>query len=109
LIQNALDATAGNGRVSVRVMRDERFAVIEVLDTGTGMSPEFVRDRLFKPFETTKSTGMGIGVYESMQYIQSLGGQMLVDSTPNVGTRIRVLLPAADSAATPPPPHRELA
>ena len=109
LIQNALDATAGSGRVSVRVMREQRFAVIEVLDTGTGMSPEFVRDRLFKPFETTKATGMGIGVYESMQYVHTLGGQLLVDSTPNVGTRIRVLLPNADSVATPPPSHRELA
>ncbi|MEO8739673.1 MAG: XrtA/PEP-CTERM system histidine kinase PrsK [Casimicrobiaceae bacterium] len=109
LIQNALDATDADGHVSVRLTRDERFAVIEVADTGKGMSPEFVRDRLFKPFETTKSTGMGIGVYESMQYIQTLGGQMLVDSTPNLGTRIRVLLPIADNAVALPPPHRVLA
>ncbi len=52
-----------------------------------------MRDRLFKPFETTKSAGMGIGVYESSQYVAGLGGQILIDSTPGVGTRVRVLLP----------------
>jgi signal transduction histidine kinase len=63
------------------------------------MSPEFVRQRLFKPFETTKPSGMGIGVYESAQYIATLGGQILFDSKPNEGTRVRVLVPLGDSAA----------
>jgi putative PEP-CTERM system histidine kinase len=101
LVQNALDATATGGSISVRLGRDDRFATIEVSDTGVGMSPEFVRDRLFKPFETTKAAGMGIGVYESWQYISGLGGQMLIDSTPNVGTRVRVLLPLAEAIAAP--------
>jgi signal transduction histidine kinase len=99
LVQNALDATASGGEVAVRLDRNGRFAVIDVADTGVGMSSEFVRERLFKPFETTKKSGMGIGVYESSQYINGLGGQILVDSTPQVGTRIRVLLPAGDDAA----------
>ena len=68
------------GAVSVRLYRDAGFAVIEVTDTGVGMSPEFVRERLFKPFQTTKKAGMGIGVYESMQYVGGLGGQILIDS-----------------------------
>jgi putative PEP-CTERM system histidine kinase len=101
LVQNALDATAKGGAVSVRLHRDERFATIEVSDTGIGMTPEFVRDRLFKPFETTKTTGMGIGVYESWQYVSGLGGQLLIDSTPGAGTRVRVLLPVAESVAAP--------
>jgi signal transduction histidine kinase len=63
------------------------------------MSPEFVRQRLFKPFETTKATGMGIGVYESSQYIAALGGQILFESTPDVGTRVRILVPPGDGAA----------
>ena len=46
------------------------------------MTPEFVRERLFKPFQTTKATGMGIGAYESFQYVQELGGRVQVDSTP---------------------------
>ena len=108
LVQNAIDATAAGGTVSVRLHRDDRFAAIEVADTGVGMTPEFVRDRLFKPFETTKPAGMGIGVYESWQYISGLGGQILVDSAPNAGTRVRVLLPLVDSAAAPPEALREL-
>ena len=99
LVQNALDASASGGRVSVRVGREDRLAVVEVADSGAGMSPEFVRQRLFKPFETTKPSGMGIGVYESAQYIATLGGQILFDSKPNEGTRVRVLVPLGDSAA----------
>jgi signal transduction histidine kinase len=73
------------------------------------MSEEFIRERLFKPFETTKNLGMGIGVYESSQYVAQLGGQLLVDSTLNVGTRVRVLLPSVDSKATPSAPLKEVA
>ncbi len=97
-MQNALDATAGGGRVTVRLDRDGDFARIEVGDTGVGMSEDFIRERLFKPFETTKAAGMGIGVYESMQYVAALGGRMLVDSAPNAGTRVRVLLPAVEAS-----------
>jgi putative PEP-CTERM system histidine kinase len=93
LIQNALEATAERGSVTVRVFGDGPNAVVEVADNGIGMAPEFIRDKLFKPFQTTKPHGMGIGVYESFQYVTGLGGRMLVDSTPNVGTRVRVLLP----------------
>ena len=57
------------------------------------MSKEFIRDRLFKPFQSTKEAGMGIGAYESAQYIRELGGEMLVDSEPGRGTRITVALP----------------
>jgi signal transduction histidine kinase len=87
--------------VSVRLGRDDRFAVVEVADTGIGMSPEFVRQRLFKPFETTKATGMGVGVYESAQYVIGLGGRILVDSTPDVGTRVRVVLPLGHDTVAP--------
>src|SRR5262249_55871914 len=95
LVQNALDATAGRGPVSVRLRRDDQAAAIEVVDNGIGMTPEFIRDRLFKPFQTTKATGMGVGVYESSQYVTGLGGRITVDSTPNVGTRVCVVLPLA--------------
>jgi signal transduction histidine kinase len=71
--------------------------VLEVVDTGIGMSAEFIRERLFKPFETTKPQGMGIGVYESSQYITGLGGQILFDSEPGRGTRVRVLLPRSET------------
>ncbi len=109
LVQNALDATVTRGNVSVQLRRDERNAVLEVVDTGVGMSPEFVRQRLFRPFETTKTAGMGIGVYESSQYVVGLGGQLLVDSTPGVGTRVSVLLPLADGASAAAAPMTEAA
>jgi anti-sigma regulatory factor (Ser/Thr protein kinase) len=89
LVQNALDATAGGGSVTVRLRTEGSYVVLEVIDNGIGMSPEFVRDRLFKPFETTKPGGMGIGVYESTQYVAALGGRIEVDSTPGAGTRVR--------------------
>jgi putative PEP-CTERM system histidine kinase len=101
LVQNALDATTGRGRVSVRLGRDDDTAVIEVTDSGVGMTPEFVRDRLFKPFQTTKTTGMGVGMYESAQYVTGLGGRILVDSTPDVGTRVRVVLPLGHDTVAP--------
>ena len=58
------------------------------------MTSEFVRERLFKPFQTTKPAGMGIGAYESFQYVNELGGKLLVDSAINVGTEVSLLLPS---------------
>jgi putative PEP-CTERM system histidine kinase len=98
LVQNALEATAERGSVTVRVSADGSNAVVEVVDDGVGMAPEFIRDQLFKPFQTTKPHGMGIGVYESFQYVTGLGGRMLVDSTPGAGTRVRVLLPRLEKS-----------
>lgn len=93
LVQNALEATHENGKVTVRATQNEQFALIEVIDNGQGMTEEFVRERLFKPFQSTKSGGMGIGTYESAQYIKELGGQIDVVSQPGEGTRFRVSLP----------------
>lgn len=71
-------------------------AVLTVTDTGAGMSREFVQERLFKPFDTTKgSKGMGIGAYQVREYVQSLGGRVEVESEPGRGTRFRLLLPFA--------------
>ena len=57
------------------------------------MSEKFIQERLFKPFETTKSAGMGIGVFESREYIQEIGGQLEVMSELEKGTKFRVVLP----------------
>ena len=93
MVQNAFDATEADGRVWLKLDRSRGQAMIEVGDTGHGMSPEFVRERLFKPFQTTKKAGMGIGAYESFQYVQELGGKISVDSELNRGTIVTVLLP----------------
>ena len=102
LVQNALDATEPDGHVRVRVHGGDGAAVVEVQDNGVGMSPEFVRDRLFRPFQSTKPNGMGIGAYESAQYIQSIGGRIEVDSALNRGTCIKVLLPRHAAAISVP-------
>jgi putative PEP-CTERM system histidine kinase len=104
LVQNAIDATVAGGHVSVRVHRNGGTAVIEVADTGIGMSREFIHERLFKPFQTTKPGGMGIGVYESSQYVAGLGGKITIDSEPERGTRVLVLLPQSDDGLLPTPP-----
>jgi signal transduction histidine kinase len=57
------------------------------------MSEEFIRERLFKPFESTKSAGMGIGVFESQEYIQELGGVLEVRSVPAQGSTFTITLP----------------
>ena len=93
VVQNAFDATAAAGQVRLSLERQGGQARIEVADTGQGMSQEFIRDRLFKPFQTTKQAGMGIGAYESFQYVQELGGKIEVDSELNRGTKVTILLP----------------
>jgi putative PEP-CTERM system histidine kinase len=93
LVQNALDASPDDGKVWISVERKNDRAAIEVGDTGQGMTKEFIRDRLFKPFQSTKDSGMGIGAYESAQYVRELGGEMVVDSEPGIGTRIVISLP----------------
>ncbi len=94
IVQNAMDATPHDGKVTIRVCRDDADrAMVRVSDTGCGMSAEFVRDGLFKPFRSTKASGMGIGAYESRQYVREIGGSIEIDSQPGVGTEMRILLP----------------
>jgi putative PEP-CTERM system histidine kinase len=93
VVQNAFDATDPSGRVWVKLDRASGQARVEIGDTGHGMSEEFVQERLFKPFQTTKQAGMGIGAYESFQYVQELGGKILVSSAQNKGTLVTILLP----------------
>ena len=101
LVQNALEATAAAGpagRVALRVHREGGHAVLEVADNGVGMSEEFVRERLFRPFQTTKAHGMGVGLNESFQYVSAIGGVLAVDSAPGRGSTFRMRLPLADVA-----------
>ncbi|MEY3201482.1 MAG: hypothetical protein RIR70_1032 [Pseudomonadota bacterium] len=94
LIQNAIDATEPAGRVWVNLTQDGHEARVDIHDTGQGMSEDFMRDKLFKPFHTTKPNGMGIGTFEAMHYIQSQGGQIEVISRAGEGTTMTVRLPA---------------
>ena len=96
LVRNAIEATPAGGKVIVRLAAEEKFAIIEIADTGRGMSEQFIRDKLFRPFESTKQTGMGVGAYECQQYIAELGGRIQVESEESVGTTFRVWLPRSD-------------
>lgn len=100
LVQNALDATPEDGEIRIEInIPDASSLRIIVTDTGCGMTKTFMRERLFKPFSTSKSTGMGIGVYEAQQYIHELGGSIHFDSEPDRGTCVTVALPLAVAAA----------
>lgn len=104
IVQNAIEATPYTGQVDVKLFLDDHWAVIEVMDTGSGMGQEFIQERLFRPFTSTKGTGMGIGAYECREYIQELGGNIQVESrlapSPKQGTRFTIRLPLANVEIT---------
>jgi len=96
VIRNAQDATQAGGSVTTRVTSHDQQVSLEVTDTGRGMSKEFIRERLFRPFDNTKGAkGMGIGAYQAREYARSLGGDVEVESSPEYGTVFRIILPAA--------------
>jgi putative PEP-CTERM system histidine kinase len=95
-VRNGQDATSAGGTVSIRLAQDRDKAVIQVADSGAGMSAEFIRDRLFRPFDSTKgSKGMGIGAYQVRDYVRSLRGDVSVASSPGAGTVFTITLPVA--------------
>lgn len=95
VVRNALDAISpASGRVLVVVERRDGEGVIEVADNGVGMDEHFVRERLFKPFDTTKGNkGMGIGAYQAREFVRAAGGDVSVHSRPGEGTRFSIRLP----------------
>jgi signal transduction histidine kinase len=107
LIENALEAVPPDGRVLVRTFRDEtakRRVILEIIDNGSGMTPEFVRNRLFKPFQTTKPDGVGLGLATASQIVQFHAGKFAVLTQPSGGTVIRVAFPAVASLPRAPGP-----
>lgn len=98
LVQNAVEACSARGQVIVRIQAESGMVAVEVIDNGKGMSERFVRNRLFRPFSSSKQHGMGIGTFESREYIREIGGRLDVQSKPGKGTSFRIALPmAADS------------
>ncbi len=100
LIQNAQDATPPNGEVTLTLKHAKGNVVLFIQDTGCGMTPEFISNQLFKPFESTKGlTGMGIGAYQAREYIRVLGGSIDVTSEPGVGSCFSVRIPLMQAQA----------
>ena len=95
LIQNAIDASPPDSPVYVSLARDGMSAVIEIVDHGVGMSAEFVRAKLFKPFMSSKADGFGIGAYEARLLVEAMQGRIEVESREGEGSRFAVCLPLA--------------
>jgi len=96
LLLNARDAVGPGGRVQVRTEHQRGRVVLSVTDNGCGMSPAFLRESLFRPFQSTKPKGLGIGLFQSRAIVQTHGGTVHVDSTPGQGTTFQVILPVMD-------------
>lgn len=94
IIQNAIDATPKIGEVSVILRTLNEFAVIFIQDSGKGMDKQFIENELFKPFVSTKGvSGMGIGAYQSREYLKKIGGDIDVTSEPGNGTCFTLKIP----------------
>ncbi|MAL97839.1 XrtA/PEP-CTERM system histidine kinase PrsK [Hydrocarboniclastica marina] len=93
LIQNARDATHNDGEISLTLKLSTDQVVLFLQDTGAGMTDDFIKTRLFKPFESTKGlTGMGIGAYQAREYFRKLGGSLDVTSEVGVGSCFSIRL-----------------
>jgi signal transduction histidine kinase len=79
---------------------DGTRAVIRISDNGCGIAPEN-RARIFEPFFSARADGTGLGLFLSLNFVRSSGGEILVDSTPGLGSTFSVVLPAVGAAATP--------
>jgi putative PEP-CTERM system histidine kinase len=93
LVLNATEAVDKNGEVRVETSQNNGWAVLTVADNGCGMTPEFTRRALFRPFQTTKKNGFGIGMFQSKMIVEAHGGRIEVESELRKGTTFRVLLP----------------
>ncbi|MFT8245505.1 XrtA/PEP-CTERM system histidine kinase PrsK [Roseomonas sp. BN140053] len=98
LLDNAAEASPPDVPVRVSLRREGGHVVVEIADRGTGMSPEFIRDELFRPLRTTKPKGNGIGAWQARELLRQAGGELEVLSRPGRGTTMRLLLPAAAEA-----------
>ena len=93
MLMNAYDATGNDGQISVATSFQDNWVEISVSDTGCGMSKEFMEKNIFRPFQTTKKQGMGIGLYHCKTIIDAHGGRLNVESEEGRGSVFKILLP----------------
>ena len=98
LVLNARDAVGDKGRIRVETSQRNGWVVLGVSDSGCGMTREFVQRLLFRPFQTTKKDGFGIGMFQCKMIVEAHRGKIEVDSEVGKGTAFRVLLPAFQHA-----------
>jgi putative PEP-CTERM system histidine kinase len=95
LLQNGVEASAAQAGVLLSIASEGAQARVEVIDSGHGMSAQFIRNRLFRPFDSTKSGGFGLGAYEARELVRAMQGRMAVESREGLGTRFIIHLPLA--------------
>ena len=100
LVQNAIEATPDGSPVRITCRAQGSDVAVSISDSGVGMTETFISKQLFKPFESTKEGGFGIGAYEARALAMSMGGQLRVDSRVGKGTTFSLLLPLAQEART---------
>jgi len=93
LLINACEAVGANGRVRVETETEDHHVILSVSDNGHGMSAEYVANDLFRPFRSTKSQGLGIGMFQCRMIVEAHQGSIHVESKPGTGTTFRVSLP----------------
>jgi putative PEP-CTERM system histidine kinase len=93
LLLNACDAVGTNGRITVETTRQGEWVALSVSDNGCGMSEQFIKNSLFRPFRSTKKKGLGIGMFQSKTIVEAHQGKIHVESELGVGTTFRVMLP----------------
>jgi signal transduction histidine kinase len=96
LVLNARDALGPGGRIGIRTENAGGSVVLTVADNGCGMSAAFLRDSLFRPFQSTKKKGLGIGMFQSRMIVEAHGGSIQVESETGKGSTFRVSLPAKE-------------
>ena len=98
LIQNAIDASAADAPIVIEVRQAALRGEIAIIDAGKGMSPQFLRHDLFRPFVSSKENGFGIGACEARELIKAMGGRLDVESREGLGSRFVVSLPLAEAS-----------
>jgi signal transduction histidine kinase len=96
LVLNARDALEPGGRIRVRTESTGGSVVLSVTDNGCGMSAAFLQNSLFRPFQSTKKKGLGIGMFQTRMTVEAHGGSIRVESEPGKGSTFRVSLPVKD-------------
>ncbi len=93
LLLNARDAVGTNGCISVETTRQGDWVALSVRDNGCGMTQQFIKNSLFRPFRSTKKKGLGIGMFQSKTIVEAHHGKIHVESELGIGTTFRVMLP----------------
>jgi signal transduction histidine kinase len=93
LVLNAKEAMSQDGQIHIETRQTNGWAMLSVSDNGCGMNPEFLNRSLFRPFQTTKKNGLGIGMFQSKMIVEAHKGRIEVESEPCKGTTFRIYLP----------------